>query len=149
MKNFICLTALFLASTSFAEELHNFEQIKSAVFEGKLIRILVDYDKCAASSTQKKVGNNYAVFTPNAMAIDNDGNIGTYVLYFTLKDPRYPSKAVYQHGNYVISKDNSITITFTTLNAADYTQLGTADIINCKIDDSAKVFTNHPALTAS
>ncbi|MBX3709909.1 MAG: hypothetical protein KIT56_07835 [Gammaproteobacteria bacterium] len=142
MKKFICFITLFFASTSFAEQLHNFKQIESAVSEGKLIRILVNYEKCTPLSTQKMVGNHYAVFTPNAMAIGNDGNIGTYVLYFTLQDPHYPSKAVYQHGNYIISKDNSITITFTTLNAADYTQMGTSITINCKIDDSAKVFVN-------
>lgn len=143
MKKIICFITLFLASTGFAEQLHNYDQIKTAVSKGKLIRILVDYEKCTALSTQKIVGNHYAVFTPNAIAISNDGNIGTYILYFTLNDPHYPSKAVYQHGNYVISKDNSLAITFTTLNAADYTQLGNSVTINCKIDDSVKVFAKH------
>jgi hypothetical protein len=147
LKKFICFTTLFLGSTSFADQLHNYEQIKSAVSEGKLIRILVDYEKCTAISAQKMVGNHYAVFTPNAIAISNDGHIGTYILYFTLKDPHYPSKAVYQHGSYIISKDNSLAITFTTLNAADYTQLGTSVNINCKIDDSAKVFVNFSSIS--
>lgn len=142
MKKFICFITIFLTSSSFAEQLHNFEQIKSAVSTGKLIRILVDYEKCATLAMQKMIGNHYAIFSPNAMAIDNDGNIGSYIFYFTLKDPHYPAKAVYQHGNYVFSKDNSLALTFTTLNAADYTQLGTSVTINCKIEDSVKVFVN-------
>jgi hypothetical protein len=145
MKKFIYFATLFLTSSSFAEQLHNFDQIKTAVSQGKLIRILVDYEKCTALtafSVAKTIGNHYAVFTPNAMAIDNEGSIGAYVLYFTLKDPHYPAKPVYQHGNYVLSKDNMLAITFTTLNAADYTPLGTSVTVNCKIDDSAKVFVN-------
>lgn len=142
MKKLLCFTTLFLASTGFANQLHNFDQIKSAVTDGKLIRIYVDYTKCSSSSKQLTVPNNAAIYTPNAMAIGNDGSIGAYVLYFTMKDPRYPAKAVYQYGRYVISSDNSLALTFTVLNAADYSSLEGNTSINCKIDDGAKVFIN-------
>lgn len=145
MRKFIIFATLLLTSNSFAEQLHNYDQIKSVVTEGKLIRMLVDYTKCTPLSTslsfsKKIVGNDAAVFTPNAMAITNDGDIASYILYFTMNDGHYPSRPVYQYGTYLISKNNTLILTFTSLNAVDYSPLGSSVSINCKIDDGVKVF---------
>jgi len=140
MKKLLCFTSLLIASVSFADQLHNYDQIKSAVTEGKLTRIVVDYSKCVITSEQKTIGNHNAIFTPNAMAITNDGGISSYLLYFTMNDPHYPGRGIYQYGKYLISKDNSLLITFSTLNAADFTALDGSVSLNCKIDDAAKIF---------
>ncbi len=140
MKTLLCFTTLCLAATGFADQLHNFDQIKSAVTKGKLIRIYVDYTKCSSVSKQSIIPNNAAVYTPNAMVITSEGNIGAQILYFTMQDPRYPSKAVYQYGRYVISSDNFLTLTFTVLNAADYTPLEGNSSLHCKIDDGANIY---------
>lgn len=146
MKKLLCLTAtsLLLTSAWSAEQLQSFDQIRLAVSTGKLIRILTNYEKCttlsATTMQAKAVANHFAVFTPNALAIDVNGDIGSYLLYFTLKDPMYPNRAVYQHGSYRISKDNTLSVTFASLNAADYTPLGNAVTINCKLNEGFKVF---------
>lgn len=142
MKKLICLTALFFTLPSFAQQLHNYDQIKAAISQGKLIRIYVDYTKCSMTAGSSMVGNHDAVYTPNAMAITNDGDISSYILYFTLSDPRYPLKPVYQYGQYAIAKDSHLEIRFTTLNAADYIPLGNSSVINCKMDIGVKVFDN-------
>lgn len=140
MKKLLCFATLLLASTGFASQLHSYDQIKSAVTDGKLIRIYFDYTKCSPSSKQLTLPNNAAVYTPNAMSINTAGDIGSYVLYFTMNDPRYPNKAVYQHGKIAISTDNYITLSVSVLNAADFTLLDRDNTLRCKIDDSAKVF---------
>src|SRR5262249_12990074 len=88
----------------------------------------------------KMVGNHDAVYTPNPMTITNEGKITSYLLYFTMSDPHYPEKAVYQYVKYSISSNNYLHLTFNVLNAADYTPLGTNGSMDCKIDVAAKVF---------
>jgi hypothetical protein len=139
MKLFLCLFSLLFASSCFSEQLHDFNQIKTAVTDGKLIRILIDYTKCS-SAKEVVVPNNAAVFTPNAMAMTADNRIGSYILYFTMKDPRYPNKPVYQYGRYLIASDNSVKVIFSVLNAADYSTLVGDDSLDCKIDEGAKIF---------
>lgn len=138
LKSFFCIFILIYSSFGIAEQLHDFNQVKSAVAEGKLIRILVDYTKC--SSAKEFVANNAAIFTPNAMAMSVDGTIGSYILYFTMKDPRYPGKGVFQYGRYILSNENTVKLIFRTLNAADYTPLDKEESMTCKIDDGAQIF---------
>lgn len=146
MKNLILFITLLFTSTCYAEQLHNYDQIKSAVDEGKLIRIFVNYTKCTpASLAQKMVGNHDAVYTPNAIAITNEGDIVSYILYFTMNDGRYPSKAIYQYGKYSISNNNTLVLTFTSLNAIDYSPLGNSESLTCKIDDGVKIFCSRSA----
>ena len=76
------------------------------------------------------------------MAINTAGDIGSYLLYFTTNDPRYPSKAVYQYARFNISSDNSLTLNFGVLNAADYAPLEGNDTLQCKIDNGVNVFIN-------
>lgn len=142
MKKLICLAMLFFTSSAFSRQLHNFDEIKTAVADGKLIRIYIDYTACSSSSKLATLPNIAAVYTPNAMAINSEGDIGTYVLYFTMKDPRYPSRPVYQYGRYVISRDNSVTLNFSVLNAADFTKLKGDDTLNCKLNTGVNVFDN-------
>ena len=141
MKKLLWLSAL-LSTISVAEPLHNYEQIKAAVMEGKYIRLVVNYPKCSAPEGKFKVPNNYAIETPNALAITTEGSIGTYILYFTMYDPQFPLKPVYQYVRYKINKDNTLQMLFADLNAADYAPLGVESSITCKIDDGVTVFSN-------
>jgi hypothetical protein len=93
-----------------------------------------------SSFSKKMVCNDAAVFTPNTMAITNDGDIASYILYFTMNDGHYPSRPVYQYGKYLISKNNTFVLTFTSLNAVDYSTLGSSVSLSCKIDEGVKVF---------
>jgi VirK protein len=143
MNKIVYFSTLLLSSTIFAHQLHNYEQIKVAVSEGKLIRIYTDYTKCNMLSNTIMVGNHDAVYTPNAIAITNEGHITSYLLYFTMNDPHYPTKAVYQYVKYSIASDNYLHLTFNVLNAADYTPLGMNSSMDCKIDTAVKVFDYH------
>jgi hypothetical protein len=140
MKKFICFMALFLASNSFAIQLHNVEQMKAAVMEGKPIRMVVDYSRCADLTASKLVANNHAIYTPDVVKITRDGNLETAILYFTLNDPHHPAKAVYQYLRYAFSGENTLLLTFTTLNAADYALLDGSGSMQCKLDESVNVY---------
>ncbi len=139
MKFLHCLFSLFFVSTCFSEQLHDFTQIKSAVTDGKSIRIFVDYTKCSLPK-EGIVPNNAAVFTPNAMALTADGKIGAYILYFTRKDPRYPNTSVYQYLTYLLANDNTLKLTFSVLSPKDYVPLEDETSIKCKIDDGVNIF---------
>lgn len=143
MKKFISYIALFISSSSFAAQLHNYEQIVNAVSNGKFIRLVMNYQKCIIAKGVRTIPNNYAVYTPNAMAIDTEGSIGTYLLYFTMNDPSFPSKPVYQYVKFIISKDDNLQMILKDLNPNDYSPLGFEQTLNCKIDDGVTVYSGN------
>jgi hypothetical protein len=141
MKKALCLITLLLSANSYAEQLHNYEQIKSATAEGKNIRIFVDYSKCTTSSGQKVMPSYSGAYTPNEVTINNDaGYIAASLLHFTMNNPQFPSKPVYEFIRYSISNDNSVVLTETVLNPVDYSPLTNKFTLNCKIDESTRIF---------
>src|SRR5437773_9738786 len=98
MRKWIIFTILLLTSNCFAGQLYNYEQIKCAIKEGKLIRIFVDYTKCTSrsplSSQRIMIANHDVVYTPNEMVINDEGDIVSSILYFTMNDGHYPSRPV-------------------------------------------------------
>ena len=141
MKKLLCLTTLLFVSHCYAEQLHSYDQIKSAIAEGKNIRIYVDYSKCTTSSKQKSMPSYSGVYTPNSITINNDaGYIATSMLHFTLNHPQFLSKPVYEFLRYTITSDNSVVLTETVLNPVDYSPLSNKFVLNCKIDEGTKIF---------
>lgn len=143
MKKILYLLPLSMAANCFAGQLHNYDQIINAVSKGKYVRLFMNYQKCTLQKGLNKVPNHFAVFTPNAMAVDDEGNIGTYLLYFTMNDPQYPSKPVYQYIKFKISTNNNLQMTLADLNPADYSPLGFEQTINCKIDEGVLIYGGH------
>ena len=88
------------------------------------------------------VPNDAAVHTMNEVALTTDGDIVNWVMHFTMNKPEFPLKPVYEYIRYVISKDKSVVLSYTTLNATDYTPLGETGTLTCKIDEGAKFFVN-------
>lgn len=145
MKKLVYLLALLATTLANSETLHNYEQVKAAVFEGKYLRLVINYQKCTQTKGQMKVGNNYAVFSPNALAVTTEGSFASYLLYFTLFDPNYLSKPVYQYFRYFINKDNTLQINMSDLSAVDYSPLGFEGSMSCKLDDAVTIFSSKHA----
>lgn len=140
-----CVATLVFTTTAMAQQLDHYDEIKAAIMNGKSIRILLNYDKCLNSSSWRLTGNSYAAYTPNAIAVDNNGIIHASIMNFTMHHGLFPGKPVYEYANYAIDKDNSLRVTWKVLNAANYSQLGNDFTTSCKIGESAIVFsTEHP-----
>jgi hypothetical protein len=143
MKKLILLpAALLLAANSFADQLHNFDQIKSAVMTGKAIHFVVDYSKCVSSVKNAAHVSYSGTFTPDAVAINNDaGYLATSLMHFTLNNPLFPAKPVYEFVRYTLHNDNTLTIADQALEAATYTPLTNGNMTyTCKIDESATIY---------
>lgn len=141
MRKYVPLVCLFLAANGFAQELHNFDQIKSAITTGKLIRIAVDFSQCSPANKENFLAKYpFAVFTPNEVVINNDGNIAASLMHFTLNDPNFPAKPVYQFIRYTITADNNVTLSAQVLDAVNYTPITNKFSFNCKIDTGSKIY---------
>lgn len=140
MKKIILLSSLtiFIFNTSFADELHHYDQIKNAALTGKTIHITVDFTQCASSNAVTQI-DNFGVFTPNAMLVAND-HIATSLNHFTINSPSFPNKPVYEFVTYRITTNDEINITAQTLDAVNYAPLNNKTTYNCKLDASAKIF---------
>jgi hypothetical protein len=137
MKKIILLTALLTSSNCFSDDLRNFNEIKTAATSGKNIHIMIDFAKCTApSSTQATVTT---VFTPNALMIVNN-RISTSLTHFTLNNPSYSGKPVYEFVKYIVTDDNSVQVTNQVLDAVSYAPLGDTSTFNCKIDAGARFY---------
>ena len=138
MKKLVLLAALLISTNCFSNELHNFEQIKAAVLTGQTIHIVVDFSKCSSSHKALAESVSIGVFTPNAMQVIND-HIVTSLTHFTLDNPSFPGKAIYEFVKYTIT-DNKINLTSQALDAINYMPLSNKFSFTCAIDESVKIY---------
>jgi hypothetical protein len=138
MKKLILFTSLLISTNVFADELHNFDQIKAAVLTGKTIHIAIDFSKCCP---QNKVAEQMSIgiFTPNTLQVTNH-TIATSLTHLTLNNPRFPDKPVYEFARYTITADNQVNLMVQVLDATNYTPLTNKFSLNCKIDTDAKIY---------
>ena len=143
MKKLFLLSLLFLATAGFAEELHHFDEIKSTVLLGKSIHIIINFSQCTTSSPSKSATKdqyNIGVFTPNEIIVNSKGHIASSLTHFTLNNPRFPSKPVFEFVRYTITTDDNINVIAQVLDATDYTSLSRETSFDCKIDTAAKIY---------
>lgn len=140
MKRYIPSVFLLMISNCFADELHNYNETKLAVITGKTIHITIDFEKCA--TTNKKISRSMivGVFTPNEIQIVND-NIATSFMHFTLNNPAFPGKAVYEFVRYTITGNNDVNLTAQALDATNYKPVSDTISFNCKIESGARIYT--------
>lgn len=137
MKKLTLLSLLILSTTSSAKELHNYAEIKSAAINGKNIHIMVDFSQCTSEHPAKFT--NIGVFTPNAIQILNK-YMATSLTHFTLNNPGFQDKPVYEFVRYTITDQNEVILTAQVLDAIDYHPLSGKMIFHCAIDSAAKFY---------
>lgn len=141
MKKLLILSLLLSSTNIFAAELSNYEEIKSAVVNGKTIRIAINFDQCTTiSKATNHVNFGLGIFSPNEIIIDREDHIDASLLHFTMNDPHLPGKSIYQYARYTITQDNIIKLETKALDAATFTPLTDGFTFNCKIATAAKVY---------
>ena len=139
MKKLVLISFLFIATNSFAGELHNFSEIKSAVTTGKSIHIATDFVKCSTSKKEALLSAHVGVFTPNEIQVI-DTHIATSFMHFTLNNPSFPDVPVYEFVRYTITDDNNLNLSYQALDARNYAPLTKKASFNCKIDMGVKIY---------
>jgi hypothetical protein len=139
MKKFILLASLLITTNSFADELHNFNEIKAAIITGKTIHIAIDFSKCSTSNNTTAQSMEVGVFTPSAIHVAND-HIATSLTHFTLNNPSFPEKPIYEFVRYTITGDDNVNLIVHVLDAVNYTSVSDKVSFNCKIGSSAKIY---------
>lgn len=141
MKKIFLLPFLFIANNGFADELQRFDEIKSAVIAGKSIRITIDYSQCITSSkSTTKNKYNIGIFSPNEIIVNSKGQIASSLTHFTLNNPEFPSKPVFEFVRYTVTSDDSVNVTAQILDATSYTPLANKTSFDCKINSAAKIY---------
>lgn len=139
MKKLILIGGLFLTTSSFATVLHNYNDITSALTNGKSIHLVTEFAKCNAPDKLATQVMSIGIVTPNEIGITND-HIATAFTHFTVNDPYFPYKPVNEFVRYTITPDNNMNISLKIFDAATYTLLKDDISFNCKIDESTKVY---------
>ena len=139
VKKIILLSALLLSSNLFAKELQNYDEVKSAVLNGQSIHINVDFTKCATAARQNAEDLHVASFTPTAIQIARD-HIATSLTHFTLGNPHYPDKPIYEFIKYTINQNGILILNAQALNPLLYTPIGEAMTFTCKVGEGVRIF---------
>lgn len=139
MKKIILLISLLAVTNSFADKLHNFVEVKSAITIGKPIHIVTDFAKCSSSKKEVFQLTHIGMFTPNEIQIV-DTHIVTSFMHFTLNNPSFPNVPIYEFIGYNITHDNDINLSYQALDARNYSPLTEKASFNCKIDVGVKIY---------
>lgn len=138
MKKSIIIALLISSTPIFAKKLQDYDQIKSAVLNGKTIHIVIDFSLC--TSNEKTTPKNKGVFRPNTMQV-MDHHIATSFRHFTLDNPAYPDKPLYEFVRYTIADTNKVKVTYQMLDVMNLSPLSRKMLFDCEIEVAAKFYT--------
>jgi len=138
MKKLFLITALFISTHTFADELPNYDAIKTAVLSGKTIHITVNFAKCQTPKQSQNL-TNVGIFTPNEIMLLSD-EMATSFNHFTMNNPAFPNRAVNEFATYRITSDNTLNLTYQLIDPQNYTILGDKMEVQCALGKGAKVF---------
>lgn len=139
MKKILALSLIFAASNCIANELTNFEQIKSAVTTGKTVHITINFKQCTNPTKNISQPMMIGIFTPDKITV-TDTHIATAFMHFTLNDPKYPDQPFYEYARYTINTNNEVNLSMQTIYAPNFSLVGKKISFNCKIGDGAKFY---------
>jgi len=137
--NKIALLAMLCISPTFASELSDFDEIRSVVLKGNSIHIVTDFAKCEAEFEKAKPLTIKGAFKPDTVMISQDNILSSFT-HFTLNNPHFPEKPVYEFVVYQITKENKVNITSQVLDATNYKPLRKKSTFTCKISEGTKIF---------
>ncbi len=146
MKKLILLSGLFLTTTAFAGELHNYNDIVSAISSGTSLHFVTDFTQCTPTKKSAAAATvittmSTGAFTPNEIGVTSE-HIATALTHFTLNDPMFPGKPVNEFVRYTITPDNNMNVILNVLDPVTYASLLNPPIVlNCKIDVATKIYT--------
>lgn len=140
MKKLLLLSSLCVLSTAgFAGELNDYEAIKNALTNGQSVRLVTNFAQCTTLSPTVLKTMMVGIFTPNEIGF-TDNHIATSMTHFTMNDPFFPNKPVFEFARYTITPDNNISVSLQVLEAPTYIQLMDKISFNCKINEAVKVY---------
>jgi hypothetical protein len=140
MKKIFFGLSLFISINSFADVLHNYDEVKTAVINGQTIHIAIDFSQCTTNRLNLTAPSNIGVFTPDTMQVA-DNYIATSFNHFTLNNPGFAGMPIYEFVTYTIIDKNYVKLTSQPLDATSYKPLADKVAFICQIDAGAKFYT--------
>ncbi len=138
MKKSLLLLGILLSTNLYAARIHNYEQLVTAIENGDVIRININFDLCKTKDA--RIMHGFGSYTPNEMIIDMAGDVNASLTHFTIQNPLTPNHAVYEHVRYAINSSNVVQITTNVLDAATYMAVAKPVTYTCEIDDGAQIY---------
>jgi hypothetical protein len=136
-KILLSLIAISLTLNAFANPIHSYQSLVSAMHAGNYFVILSNLQQCTGKSDMPT-----GYFTPNAMLLvpataTAPEHIATADLHFTdgTGNPNY------EYIKYTFNPDNSVVIRTTVYNPQNFQPVGTDHVIHCALDKGVEVNT--------
>ena len=139
MKKLIFCASMALFGNGFCHTLSDFNAIKSAAIKGNTIHMAVDFLACDGPSQPLLDPVLIGVITPDLLAITQD-KIATSTNHFTLNDPSFSGKPVYEFVRYTFTSDNNLEIWMQVLDAKSFSKLSDKYTYQCKNGQGVKVY---------
>lgn len=137
MNKCLSTALLCLSFTSFAAELQRFDEVKKIASVGQAIHIVTDFSQCNMTSINSSAPTRLGVFTPEQLQVV-DTYIASSFMHFTLNNPKFPNTPVFEFVRYTLKDDNSLDLSYQTLNATTYAPLSDKVSMNCKMGAGIK-----------
>lgn len=139
MKKSLLLLGILLSTNLYAAKINTYQQVVSAVENGDVIRININFDLCKTTGARRLHG--LGSYTPNEVIIDMGGDVIASLSHFTTNDPVVPNHPVYQYVRYQFSPtDNTVQVSINVLDAANYSNVENTMVYTCDLGDGAQVY---------
>ncbi len=142
MKRTGLLSLSILAMTFlnlFADPIHSYQELTSAMREGDRFVILVDLQQCTG-----KAGMPMGYLAPKAMMlVPAKETIPERVLTSDLHFTDHSGKPTYEYVKYTFNVDNTVVIQTTFYDPQDFKAIGSAHTMNCSLGRGVKIYSNN------
>lgn len=139
MKKILLLSSFFLSTTVFAGELNSYNDIVTYITYGVPLHFVTNFAQCTGDKVNAAKTMSLGSFTPSEIGV-TENHVAAATTHFTLNDPFFPGKAVYEYARYTITPDNNMTVSLQVLDAATYTKLMNPISFNCKLKVATTVY---------
>jgi VirK protein len=131
-KSFYALTLILMLPfvNLFAEVIHSYEELVSAMHSGKQFVIILDLEQVAG-----KPGMPTGSFQPKSMMLMHD-RLMTSDLHFS----DHQGSPRYEYLKFTFKQDNSVVIQFTMYDAPTFTQVGSTQSFEGSIGKGIEIF---------
>lgn len=138
MKKSLLLLGILLSTNLYAAKVSTYQEVVSAVENGDMIRININFDLC--KPTGPKVLHGIGSYTPNEVLIDMAGDVVATLTHFTNHSSQNPTQPVYEFVRYIIREDNTVNISVNVFDAKTY--MGVAEPLSykCTLNEGATIY---------
>lgn len=135
----LCIFSLITLELFAAKQLNNFAEVQDAVLSGSSINLVTELGLCKTNSHVLDK-DSFVSVKLDKIKLTQNKKLTASSLHYTLNNPRYKNKPVYEHMVYKVFADGYAVLTYSPILDNPSQQPEFITTIHCQLNNGIKLF---------